>query len=115
MNIRSIKSKKDDMDIYILHYPIIIIISEIWLKKGEEKYVDTRLHSSRMRTARALTVSPSMLCAGGVCACSGSGVSGLGRVCLVRGVGELPGPGGCLVLGRGVPGPEGWWWYPSMH
>ena len=43
-----------------------------------------------MRTVRTLTVSPSMLCAGGV-----------------------PGPGGCtwsqgvyLVLG-GVPGPEG--------
>ena len=27
--------------------------------------ITTRLHSSRMRTARALTVSPSMLCAGG--------------------------------------------------
>ena len=27
--------------------------------------LQTRLHSSRMRTARALTVSPSMFCAGG--------------------------------------------------
>ena len=41
------------------------------------------MHSSRMRTARSLTVSPSMLCSGG---------------CLVWGV---PGPGGCL------PGPGG--------
>ena len=38
----------------------------------------TRLHSSRMRTARVLTVSPSILCMGGVCS------------------------GGCLLLGRGV-------------
>ena len=41
-------------------------------------YSETRLHSSRMRTARSLTVSPSMLCA----------------------------RGGCLLLG-GVPAPEG--------
>ena len=34
----------------------------------------TRLHSSRMRTARLLTISPSMLCSGGVPA-SGGGVS----------------------------------------
>ena len=32
----------------------------------------TRLHSSRMRAARALTVSPSMLC-GGEGVCSGEG------------------------------------------
>ena len=48
-----------------------------------------------MRTARALTVSPSMLCARGV-----------------------PTPGGLPVLGGvpaigGVPAPGGW--YPSMH
>ena len=63
----------------------------------------TRLHSSRKRTARALTVSPSMLCV-------------RGGVCLVPGgawyQGDVPGPGGyivpggCMVLG-GVPGPEG--------
>ena len=75
----------------------------------------TRLHSSRMRTARSLTVYPSMLCSGGW-------------------GGLFPGGGGCLVqggpgLGRGVPGPGGvpglggaWsrgclvrGWYPSMH
>ena len=77
----------------------------------------TRLHSSRMRTARALTISPSMLCAGG----STRGVFTLGG-CLLRGV-STPGgvysggvvsaprvmsaPGGCLLPG-GV-------WYPSMH
>ena len=37
----------------------------------------TRMHSSRMRTARSLTVSPNMLWSGG----------------------EVPGPGGCLVWG----------------
>ena len=42
-----------------------------------------------MPTARALTVSPSMLCAGGV-----------------PGPRGVPGPGGYLVLG-GVPGPRG--------
>ena len=54
----------------------------------------TRLHSSRMHTARSLTVSPSMHCAGGVCLVWG--VPGPEGGCLVqRGV---PGPGGCLVL-----------------
>ena len=47
----------------------------------------TRLHSSRMRTARALTVSPSMLCAGGGLLLGG-GVSE-GSVC----------SGGCLLRG----------------
>ena len=74
------------------------------------------MHSSRMRTGRALTVSPSMLCAGGGCTWSGR-VPGLGGVYLVPG--GVPGPGGCtcsrgvyLVLGGctwsgGAPGPRG--------
>ena len=66
-----------------------------------------RLHSSGMRTARALTVSPSMLCArGGICSggvsAPGGGVSALGGFC----------SGGCLFPGGvsapgGVPSP-GW-------
>ena len=64
----------------------------------------TRLHSSRMRTGRVLTVSPSMLCTGG-------GVSAPGGVYLVpggctwsqRGGSLLPGgvcsKGGCLLPG----------------
>ena len=76
----------------------------------------TRLHSSRMRTARVLTISPSMLCTMGVylvpggCTWSvGVEVSALGGVCSGgQGVGcLLPGgsapAGGCLLLG-GVPG-----------
>ena len=81
----------------------------------------TRLHSSRMRTARSLTVSPSMLCEGeGGCLLPRGGVSAsLGvsasRGCLLpRGVSAswggclLPGvvcfqglsaSGGCLLLG----------------
>ena len=51
----------------------------------------TRLHSSRMRTARSLTVSPSMLCWGG-------GVPGLGRL---GGVPALGGSGACS--GGGIP------------
>ena len=77
----------------------------------------TRLHSSRMRTARALTVSPDMLCAGGG---GGAGVWGglsAWRVCSQGGVcsggwsapgGSAPGGvcsggvaalGGCLLQG----------------
>ena len=61
----------------------------------------TRLHSSRMRTARALTVSPSMLCAGGGVSAPGGcllpgGVCSQGvsarRVCVSA-------PGGCLLPG----------------
>ena len=65
-----------------------------------------------MRTARALTVSPSMLCAGGCTWSQGvylvpGGVPGSGGctwfwgVYLVPGVGGVPGPGGP----GGVPGP----------
>ena len=62
-----------------------------------EKYKETRLHSSRMHTARLLTVSPSLHCTGGglvrgdVCS---RGVPGPGGVCF----------GGCLLWG--VPGPQ---------
>ena len=73
----------------------------------DQKLEKTRLHSSRMRTARALTVSPSILCAGGV------PVLGVYLV-----PGGVPGLGGCLLLGvflvwgevsalGGVPGPRG--------
>ena len=71
-----------------------------------------------MRTARALTVSPSMLCAGGgvcfrgVCSQEGVpeswGVPGLGGSAL----GSVPGPGGLLggcTWSGGVPGPLGGW------
>ena len=55
----------------------------------------TRMHSSGMRTARLLPVSPSMHCSGG-CTCWGC----------------VPGPGGCTCWGvylvpGGVPGPGG--------
>ena len=91
----------------------------------------TRLHSSRMHTARSLTVSPSMLCSGGRLVRGGGLVQG--GACLVRGVpawsqggawsggaclvgGCLPGPGGCLPGPGGcLPGPGGGGWYPSMH
>ena len=58
---------------------------------------ETRLHSSRMRTARLLAVSPSMHCTGGV-VCNG-GVSAPGGVCS-RGV-PTSGPG---VLASGLGG-----------
>ena len=71
-------------------------------------FLITRLHSIRMRTARVLTVSPSMLCTGGV--------PGPGGVCSwwgmylvlggVPGRGGVPGPrGGVPGPGSGVPGP----------
>ena len=54
------------------------------------------MHSSRMRTARLLPVSPGMHCSWG--GCTWSGVQG------------VPGPGVCLVPG-GVPGPWGCTWF----
>ena len=66
----------------------------------------TRLHSSRMRTACALTVSPSILCAGGGLLLEGF-VPGLGGVCFLGGVpglgGGVPGLGGSASWG-GAPG-----------
>ena len=53
-------------------------------RKTNTSQILTRLHSSRMHTARSLTVSPSMHCAGGVCSQGGAW------------------SGGCLV-GGGVP------------
>ena len=80
--------------------------------------LQTRMHSSRMRTARLLPVSPSMHCSRGSCTWSG-GVPGPGGY-LVRGVclfwgctwsqEGVPGLRVYLVqgyLGRGVPGPSG--------
>ena len=66
--------------------------------------VVTRLHSSRMRTARALTVSHSMLGGGGVCSGGSapggvcSGASAPGGVSAPRGVSALGGPLVCLLL-----------------
>ena len=71
----------------------------------------TRMHSSRMRTARLLPVSPSMHCSGGYLVPGG-----------VPSQGDLPGPGGCtrswgVYLPGGctwpqgdVPGPGGSTW-----
>ena len=59
----------------------------------------TRMHSSRMRTARLLPVSPSMHCSGG---CTWS-------------VGGVPGPGESAWSGRGaVPGPTGVYLVPGV-
>ena len=61
---------------------------------------ETRLHSSRMRTARTLTVSRSMLCAGG-----GWGVYLVPRGVLSLRGGVLSPQGG--VWSRGVSDPRG--------
>ena len=76
---------------------------EIWMRIRSK----TRLHSSRMRTARALTISPSILCAVGGVPGLGGGVPGLG------GGGVLGPRGGCTwswgvyLVPWGVPGPGG--------
>ena len=74
------------------------------------KYGSRRLHSSRVRTACALTISPSMLCTrgeGGVCSRGGvpgpRGVSALGVVYLVPGGMSAP-RGVYLVLGGVLQG-----------
>ena len=60
-----------------------------------ENCMKTRMHSSRMRTARSLTVSPSMLCSRGGGVCSGGSVCSRGGVCS----GGCLLPGECLLLG----------------
>ena len=59
----------------------------------------TRIHSSRMRTARLLPVSPSMHCSGEGCTCWG--------VYLPRGEGYLPKGEGVPAQGEGVPAQGG--------
>ena len=103
-----------------------------------EILVNTRLHSSRMRTGHALTVSPSMLCSGGGGGCmvlgGGAWSWGTHGGCMVLGgawsqggmhcpgvcawsqgwmIQGVHGPRGCMVLGDASFG--GGWWYPSMH
>ena len=81
-----------------------------------KKYFYTSMHSSRMRTARLLPVSPSMHCGGG-CLLWGCLLWG----CLLPGGMSAPRgcllPGGCLLLwgvcSRGSA--SGWGVYPSMQ
>ena len=95
--------------------------------KFSQKLLETRLHSSRMHTARLLTVSPSMHWGGWVSLPGGSpcqngglpcqGVSLPGGSALPEGGSALPEggsalPGGCLLV-RGVSACQGGW-YPSM-
>ena len=61
--------------------------------------IHTRLHSSRMRTARTLTVSPSMLCS------AGGGTWFWGCTWFWGGVYLVPGV--VFAPGGGVPGPGG--------
>ena len=76
------------------------------------------MHSSRMRTARLLPVSPSMHCWGGGSAPCGA-VAGPGGGCAQGGSGPRgSAPGGGLVLGGSAPGGSGLVLggvYPSMH
>ena len=75
--------------------------------------IGTRMHSSRMRTARLLPVSPGMHCSGGYLVPGGctlcQGVYWSGCVPGLWGTwskGGVPGLGVCLVWG-GAPGPRG--------
>ena len=101
-------------------YLIFFSMFSILVSRKQNK-IDTRLHSSRMRTARALTVSPSMgwavclvqgecvpgqgLCtwSGGWCCWSGGVYLVWGVVCLVWGWWCLWSGGWCAWSG-GVPG-----------
>ena len=66
-------------------------------KSTNAKQNTTRMHSSRMRTARLLPVSPSMHCSGG----GGTWSWGGWGDCTWSGGGGVPGPRG------GVPNPRG--------
>ena len=57
----------------------------------------TRMHSSRMRTGRSLTICRSLLPGGGVCLLRGVFVW-----VWVSTLGGVSAPGGCLLLGGGV-------------
>ena len=84
-------------------------------KAGCRTALLTRLHSSRMRTARLLTVSPMHCTGGGGWSWRGACLGG----CLLWGACSggvcSRGAWSWWVPGLGVPGPGGGWWYPSMH
>ena len=70
----------------------------------QQKYLETRMHSSRMRTTRLLPVSPNMHCSRegghlprGVCLPGGCACPGGGWV-------NLPKGGGCTCPGGTCPG-----------
>ena len=74
---------------------------------GPEKIPWTRMHSSRMRTGRSLTVCCSLLPGGGGGWSASGGVSAPGGGCLVQGglpPWGVPGLGGCLLWGVCLPG-----------
>ena len=85
--------------LYILFITILLFINT---KKLQQRPLmiqnKTRMHSSRMRTSRSLTVCCSLLPGGG-CLLWGVGLLPGGGVCLVWGV--------CLVRGGLVPGGGG--------
>ena len=82
----------------IVHSPVTRLLTKN--QKKEQFHFWTRMHSSRMRTGRSLTVCCSLLPTGrGVCVCSGE-VCSRGGVCSWGWV-SAPG-GGCLLLGVGV-------------
>ena len=88
-----------------------------------QKLCETRMHSSRMRTGRSLTVCRSLLPGGGgVCSWGVSAPGGLsvptGGMEGVSALGVVSAPRGCLLWGVSALG--GWeicsrGWYPSMH
>ena len=75
-----------------IHFSWLVVL----FSHNKAKSHNTRMHSSRMRTGRSLTVCRSQL-PGGVSAL-GEGVSAPGRVSA---------PGGCLLPGSGVSAPGG--------
>ena len=81
-------------------------MADFLIKQIKQEKIQTRMHSSRMRTARLLPVFPSMHCSGG---CTCSGVAAQVGVPAWRG---CTCPGGCtclegLYLPGGVPAREG--------
>ena len=85
------------------------VLTDYLAKCLAENYMKTRMHSSRMRTGRSLTVCCSLFPGG----CLVRGVCSWGSVCLVRlggtWSGGVPGrggawTGGCLLWGDLLPG-----------
>ena len=100
--------KKGDTILILTHHPLFVLfvhsgyfeLKGLFIHMMKAKANVTRLHSSRMRTARLLPISPSMHCTEGHLA-PGGGVCYRGGACLWSG-GYLP-----LVLEGCIPAYNG--------
>ena len=93
---------KYEEHVFICGTKFVVLTHLHFLEREISIFIKQELHSSRMHTARLLTVSPSMHCTGGVCVARGVPCRGV----------SLPGgllAGGCLARGSPCPGGSACW------